>query len=368
MRINYRTGLWHEFHAIILMCICIACCITSTIAIAGPEIDNHPILPEDAIITTVAVGNSPGEIAVDEGTSQIYVTNYSSGSVSVIDGHEHKVLATIDVGGHPNHLALIPDLKQVFVTNEDPDQYVSIIDIKTNTICNKIPMENRSFGISANPDSGILYLLTGANEVNTCILDANTHAVSRMKNAPDNTMCIAVNSTAKRLYFAVDNEIAVFDEKSSVTIAPIQLGSLPLAIAFNPATNRVFATTFDNHLYIIDGIKNTVIMKIALAKGAYPIAINPVTDQVFISSYKEKKVYVFDGMSGKLNVTVSVSKQGIPAKISVNPKTNLLYVSMHETNSVCIINGNDYLTLDEMTFRPLWHKHPRSSDDTPRIP
>ena len=56
----------------------------------------------NTIVATVPVGNSPWGVAVDPNTNLIYVANYSSNSVSVIDGASNTVVGTIAVGTYPH--------------------------------------------------------------------------------------------------------------------------------------------------------------------------------------------------------------------------------------------------------------------------
>ncbi|MFD4620355.1 YncE family protein, partial [Streptomyces sp. NPDC058475] len=56
-----------------------------------------------------------------------YVTNDSSGTVSVIDTATNTVTATIPVGTAPQGVALTPDGTRVYVTNSGSDT-VSVID------------------------------------------------------------------------------------------------------------------------------------------------------------------------------------------------------------------------------------------------
>ena len=60
-----------------------------------------------AVITTIGVGSNPIGVAVDDVDDTVYVTNYSSGNVSVINGRTGVLTDdTITVGGNPYGVAV----------------------------------------------------------------------------------------------------------------------------------------------------------------------------------------------------------------------------------------------------------------------
>src|ERR1700689_4036770 len=69
-------------------------------AILVASISGSPAHAQVAIIT-VAVGSEPYGIAVNPVTNKIYVANYGSNSVSVIDGATNAT-STLPVGNNPN--------------------------------------------------------------------------------------------------------------------------------------------------------------------------------------------------------------------------------------------------------------------------
>ena len=103
---------------------------------------------------TIPVGGTPYGVAVDPGTHTAYVTNYSSGTVSVIDEATNKVTHTILVGDIPSHdfpyaVAVDPAAGTVYVTDLYPGT-ASVIDEATNKVTHTIPME-APYGVAVDP-------------------------------------------------------------------------------------------------------------------------------------------------------------------------------------------------------------------------
>ena len=56
-------------------------------------------------------------MAVNPNTNRIYVTNWDSNNVSVIDGASNTVVATVAVGNHPDGVAVNPNTNLIYVAN-----------------------------------------------------------------------------------------------------------------------------------------------------------------------------------------------------------------------------------------------------------
>ena len=73
-----------------------------------------------------SVGTTPNAIAINEATNKIYVPNYDSSSVTIINGSTNAV-ATLAVGVNPFAAAINPRTNRIFVTNSNGNS-VSVID------------------------------------------------------------------------------------------------------------------------------------------------------------------------------------------------------------------------------------------------
>ncbi len=171
----------------------------------------------------VQVGKSPIDVAVNPSSSLVYVTNIESGTVSVIDGITNTVSSTIKVGSIPYAIAVNPETNMTYVTDlgdgsismlknskydlnnnsnttgvgttlekingviapagiainvstnkayvtDYASNAVFVIDLKTNSIINKIEVGSNPVGISVNPNSNRIYVMNGDNTVSKCII------------------------------------------------------------------------------------------------------------------------------------------------------------------------------------------------------
>ena len=58
-------------------------------------------LQAQTVTTTISAGTSPYAVAVNPVTNKIYVANYNSNTVTVIDGATNSTTATVSVGVSP---------------------------------------------------------------------------------------------------------------------------------------------------------------------------------------------------------------------------------------------------------------------------
>jgi YVTN family beta-propeller protein len=80
----------------------------------------------------------------------VYVTNFDSGTVSVIDTATNAVVTTIAVGDTPVAVAVAPNGTRAYVTNFFSET-VSVIDTATNAVVATIPVGNGPWGVAVSP-------------------------------------------------------------------------------------------------------------------------------------------------------------------------------------------------------------------------
>jgi len=125
-------------------------------------------------------GMGPWGIAYDPSNGYIYVTDYGSYSVSVIDGATNTVIATIPVGTEPEGVAYDPSNGYIYVANFGSDT-VSVIDGATNTVIATIPVGYGPEGIAYDPSNGYIYVtnyVSGTVSIISTSVSTNSTSIS----------------------------------------------------------------------------------------------------------------------------------------------------------------------------------------------
>lgn len=120
-----------------------------------------------SLITTITVGLDPRGIAATPNDKFVYVANYGSNTVSVIDQFTHEEINLIPVGSGPTGVDVTPDSAFIYVTNAD-DNTVSVIETTTNTVTATISVDigNTPWGVAVSPDGRFTYVANyGSNTV-----------------------------------------------------------------------------------------------------------------------------------------------------------------------------------------------------------
>lgn len=134
----------------------------------------------DHVITSINAPFSIG-VAVDSLTNLVYVVDYGSTSVAIINGSTDRTVATVPTGGSTFVAAVDPVTDLVYVSNFN-FYAIQIIDGRTNALVGE-PMV-RIFGVcvsATNGCSGSAFSLTVANN-GTVTINPTTIAITVSEN------------------------------------------------------------------------------------------------------------------------------------------------------------------------------------------
>jgi len=143
-----------------------------------------------------------------------YITNYSDGTVSVIDTATNAVTGSGATGSclgqyFCNGIAVTPDGSKVYVGNRGLSS-VSAINVATNAVTASIPVGAFPFGIAVTPDSRKVYVATTTKT-----------AVFPPPTSPPDT-------------------VSVIDTATNKVIATITVGGNLLGLAVTPDGSKVY--------------------------------------------------------------------------------------------------------------------------------
>ncbi len=122
------------------------------------------------VVATVAVGDFPTGVAVNEKTNRIYVANAGSDTVSVIDGATNTMISTIAVGDGPFGVAVNEKTNRIYVANAGSDT-VSVIDGATDTMITTIPVGIGPTGVAVNEKTNRIYVTNLLSDTVSVIQD-----------------------------------------------------------------------------------------------------------------------------------------------------------------------------------------------------
>lgn len=355
---------------------------------------------------TVAVGPGPVDGAVDQATDTIYVVALGGDTVSVIDGATCNATVrtgcgqappTITVGAGPDGVDIDQATDTVYVASAGPNDdntghTVSVIDGATcngrvHTGCAQTPatvtvgvgpivptvdQETDTIYVpNSNPNGpGTVSVIDGR----TCNGTVHTGCgrtppripvgfntfpgAAAVDEATDTVYEVAEGPALGRLY-VIDGARcnAAVTSGCARTPASVAVGSGPIDVAVNPATDTVFAANEeDSTVSVIDGRICDALDTAGcgqrapvLATGYDPgyLGVDPTTDTVYVANQNENTVSVLDAASCSLTdqagcrhaapiTTIANGPQGI----AVNPLTHTVYAGNRYSNDLSVIDTN----------------------------
>ena len=319
----------------------------------------------DSVIANVQVGTSPRGIAVNTVTHLIYVTNYSSNNVSVIDGSNKAsiaVAATLTAGVNPYAVAVNSVTNFVYVGNQG-NNTITIIDGSVNSPRYTLSESGTSpAAVAVNPITNTIYLANGLSKNVAVIQGATTTtppSVIALLTAGADPSALAVNPITNLIYVANggDTSATVVDGGTNTSEQLLNsTGQQSYALSLNVLTNKVYVTNGTSaSVTVIDG-NNPRSPAVSFKVGNQPIglAVNAATNKVFVANYGTGGgVSVIDAAT---NASTPISLASTPAAVAVNPSTKQIYVASSQggstPGSITVIDGTGLTGTSDSALSP----------------
>jgi YVTN family beta-propeller protein len=253
--------------------------------------------PEDVRVA-VPVGDLPFFVAVSPDDAFVYVTNYSSQTVSVIDAGTRTVIRNPITFGRPYAVAVTPDGGHVYVTKTSQDK-VSVIDTTINAVVATIPVGNTPFGVAVNPAAPRAYVTNAGSNTVSVINTATKSVIAPSLNVGNRPFGVAVNPAGTRVYVTNaeldlqlnDYRVSVIDTATN-TVSTIQVGTAtppvgvyPAGVAVAPDGGHVYVTNHgSDDVTVIETATNTVISRIPVGTGPLGVAVAPDGGHVYVTN------------------------------------------------------------------------------------
>src|SRR3990172_53833 len=115
-----------------------------------------------------------GVIAVDPYTFKVYITNFKSTTVTVIDGTTNKPVSVIEVGSSPYGIGINADTKMLYVALEYNDT-LAIINATTSEIIKNIDLVE-PYDIAVNSKTNKVYVTSDKTNL-VSLVDGSTNEI-----------------------------------------------------------------------------------------------------------------------------------------------------------------------------------------------
>jgi YVTN family beta-propeller protein len=323
---------------------------------------DEPVISESIGKQFLPVGSYPVGIGINSVTNKLYVANQFSNTVTVLDGNTNNIESTIQVDNFPYDLEVNPYNNRIYVTNRGSNT-VSVIDGSTNQRLSNINVGESPVGISINPSENRIYVTNLGKNSSLSIIDGISNKVTGNVELNGLFYGVSVNPLTKTIYLSniKNHTISVLDEKTKNIVNNISVERIPTGININYKSDLIYVTNYlSNSISVIDGKTNKVNSTIKVGQQPVDIIINPLTNKIYVSNIGDNTVSVIDGTTNKkikdlsvkpnsdknngnndpiLDIPINLNFPLLANKLSLNPATNLIYITNTVANGVLVIDG-----------------------------
>lgn len=193
-------------------------------------------------VTKITVGEGPDSVVYVKSAHKVFVQNGKSKSSSVIDAEKKQVIATIPISGKPEY-TVTDNAGNLYINNADGN---SIVNLDTSS--NKIKAS---------------WKLSGCEEPTG----------------------LAIDSSAHTLFSSCGNKVlAVVDATTGKVKQTLPIGEDCDAVAFDPETKLVFASSGEGQVEVIGQQKGrySVLKTIKTRPGSKTMGLDPAGHRIYI--------------------------------------------------------------------------------------
>ena len=300
----------------------VASVLTSPVASGAPASPPGALTPASvtapettyAVIKTVGVGQAPTGVAMNSADDTVYVANYSSGNVSVVDGRLGVLTDdTIPVGpgsgNQPLNVAVNQADDTVYITTEINLAYVLIVDGRTGVLDDTVPVPVGSGSVAVNQVDDTVYVarrgILGSGTT-MAIIDGRSQSLASTITVGQGPFGVAVNDDDDSVYVAnygsdgtPSSDISVIDGLTGLLANTLTGTARPTRVAVDQDDDTVYVTNrVANTISVIRGATDSIIGTIPVGLAPESVAVDPVDDTVFVVNRGSNNVSVINGRTG----------------------------------------------------------------------
>ncbi|HSS98011.1 MAG TPA: beta-propeller fold lactonase family protein, partial [Terriglobales bacterium] len=290
----------------------------------------------------------------------VYVTNETSGDLSIIDPIKMEAIATIPLGKRPRGIHASPDRKTIYVAlsgspiggpNVDesklppPDKTadgIGVFDVQQRKLVRLIQSGSDPENFDLSKDGSKIYV-SNEDDSKVSVVDVAQGKVTQSFPIGEEPEGVKVSPDGKFVYVTSENTgtISVLDTTSSKLIKTFKVGHRPRSVAFMPDGSHAYVNAEnDGGILVIDAVKHEALQTISLGQ---PGVIKPMSvllsadaKKLYVSTGRGHKVFVIDTATNQVTGSFEVGER--PWGIALSPDGKTLYTANGPTNDVSVVD------------------------------
>jgi YVTN family beta-propeller protein len=279
------------------------------------------------LVDTVKLGGEGfwDYLTYEEGANRLFITRGTH--VMVVDTTSLKPVGDIPDLSGIHGVALVPEMNKGFVSNGGDDS-VTVFDLKTLKVTDKIKVGNRPDAILYEPFSKHVFTFNAHSQDSTVIDAASGKVVATIPlggkpefPASDGKGKVFVNIEDK-------SELALIDVKTNTATAhwPLKGCDEPSALAFDVAHGRLFSGCGNKVMAVTDAASGKVVTLVPIGGGVDAGRFNPKTQEVFMSCGDGTLPVIHEDSPDKYTVVQKVETARGARTMALDADNNTIYL------------------------------------------
>jgi YVTN family beta-propeller protein len=290
-------------------------------------------------------------------TYRLYISDETSGDVTVVDEPSHAVVSTVKLGKRPRGMQATADGRQLFVALSGSPIAGPGVDE------DKLPPPDKAadgIGVFNTASLQIARVIKGVNNPEQLGLSSNGKLYAADEDAgalttlsPDNgaglsTLVVgkepeglAVSPDGKFVYVTAesDDTLVIVDAASGKIAKRLSMAKRPRGIAFSPDGTRAYVTAETGaSISAIDTVTQEVIKTAAVpGAGAKPmgVVVSPDNKRIYVTTGRGGGLVAFDAVTLAAQMSVAVGQR--PWGVAISPDGKFVYTANGQSNDVSVV-------------------------------
>ncbi len=272
-------------------------------------------------LTTVSLGagSIPSAVVYDPASSQVFVADAATARVWIVSTASESVVGNVSVGAEPEALWLDVETEALFVANYASSN-ISVIDIASLNLSNPevtswIPVGS---GPSGFAQVGADIWVLNQNSGNISVVNATTFASVRAIGLPSGSSGAAtslVYDPGTRVVYALNapsGDLAVLNATTGAAEGSASVGGTPYLGVYDPSRGQVdLVNTARSTLDVLDDGSNALVHSSRLGSAPMASVYDSSTDIVYVADASVSVLEELDARTDALVGTIALPAPGI---------------------------------------------------------
>ena len=247
----------------------------------------------------------PHHFWIDEQEQKIFIPSLNNGTLYTLDMISGEIIDSVSVGGSLSQIFMYE--KELFISNEDTNS-IYIINKDTLDLIGMITVDDMPHGFSYDQKNKKLYVPC----INSIVcIDVENKVINKKIDTDFKAWHLKVDKKKNEIYIStLDGKLVILKEETLEVIGIFEELLLPVQIEFNNRDNKVYIGDLGyNQIKILDYKLGKYIGKIKIDGIPQGLEISKDFSRLFVSDTKNNTIKVYDTKTNRLLKELQVGKE-----------------------------------------------------------